>query len=198
MAAEKDRFDRLPRTRGRVGAHRGPRRRGWGWFWLLIALIAIAAIVFGALRVLHVTMGIEVPWLGISTPSASSTETSAPSMIDDPADIDPSRGITIVVLNGTPLSGLQDTVYDGLQADGWPVTSKGNAGERDQPTTVVYYSNPADIDVARGLVSVLGVGDVQSVDAGQYPGASITIVIGEDSPLYAQAVEATSDATDAP
>jgi len=198
MAAEKDRFDRLPRTPGRVGAHRGPRRRGWGWFWLLIALLAIVALVFGALRVLYVTLGIEVPWLGISTPSTATATTSAPAMIDDPADIDPSRGITIIVLNGTPVSGLQDTVFDGLQADGWPVTSKGNAGERDQLDTVVYYSNPSDIDVARGLVSVLGVGEVRAVNANQYPGASITIVIGEDSPLYPQSGDAGADATAGP
>ena len=68
------------------------------------------------------------------------------------------------------------------------------AGNRQQLDTLVLYSNPADVDIARGLVDTLGVGQIQSVDANQYPGAAITIVIGEDSPLYPQAASTATKA----
>jgi hypothetical protein len=42
----------------------------------------------------------------------------------------------------------------------------------------VYYSNPADEDVARGLVIALGTGEIKESLA--YPGASVTIVLGSD------------------
>jgi len=194
MASEKDRFDKLPHTRGRVGAHRGTRTRGLGWIWVLVALLVAAVLVFGTLRVLATLMDREFPWLGVPTTSPTATETAAPPEITDPADIDPARGISIIVLNGTPEAGLQDDVYQQLADAGWPVTSKGNAGSREQLDTVIFYSNPADIDVARGLVDALGVGEIQGVGPEQYPGASITIVIGEDSPLYPQADGAATNA----
>ncbi len=193
MAAEKDRFDKLPRTRGRVGAHRGPRTRGLAWVWVLVALLVTIALVFGALKVLSTFMEIDIPWIGSSTPTPTSTEPSDAPIVGDPSQLDPARGITIIVLNGTPMSGLQDTVFQDLQTAGWPVTSKGNAGDRGQLDTIIYYSNPADVDVARGLVQAIGVGEIQAVDPSQYPGASVTIVIGEDSPLYPQPTDAGAD-----
>lgn len=198
MASEKDRFDALPRTRGRVGAHRGPRTRGLGWMWFLVALVAAVALVFGTLRVVATLMNREFPWLTEPTSSPTATETVAPPEITDPTQIDPARGITIIVLNGTPKAGLQDTLYQQLADAGWPMKSKGNAGNRQQLDTLVLYSNPADVDIARGLVDTLGVGQIQSVDANQYPGAAITIVIGEDSPLYPQAASTATKAAAGP
>ena len=61
MASEKDRFDALPRTRGRVGAHRGPRTRGVGWLWFVVAVVVAIALVFGTLRVLATLMDREFP-----------------------------------------------------------------------------------------------------------------------------------------
>jgi len=186
MASEKDRFDRLPRTRGRVGAHRGPRRRGLGWLWVLLAVVVAAALTVVALYLIPILTGmrLDIPWLPQPSPTPSSTQTRAPAEITDPADIDPARGITIAVLNGTPATGLQDDVFQQLSEAGWPMKLKANAGDRDQLDTFVYVSNPADVDVARGLIQVLGYGDIRIVDPDQYPGASLTIVIGEDSPLY--------------
>lgn len=197
--ASKDRFDALPRTRGRVGAHRGHRTRGLGWVWFLVAVVATAALVVGALKVLSAYMEIDIPWIATPTAAPSGTSTVAPPEITDPKQIDPARGITIIVLNGTPKDGLQDKVFKQLKKAGWPVKSSGNSGDRKQLDTVIYYSNPSDLDVARGLKTVLGAGDIRSVDANQYPGAAITIVIGEDDPLYPKpSSSATDDGSSGP
>jgi len=185
MPMPKDRFDSPLSEPGRVGAHRGPRRRGSGWIafgWALLAtIVLVASGLFAVSRVMDIDLGI--PWLEAPTADPGSTFVPPPPVVTDPAQIDPARGITIIVINGTPVSGLQNTIGDELAAAGWPILSRANAGDRDILDTVVYYSNPADADVARGLVQALGVGEIQEVPEGTYPGAKLTIVLGMDHPL---------------
>lgn len=184
---QHDRFDSLPKEPGRVGAHRGPRRRGGGWLGFLIAVLATFVLTFVGLFAVSRIGGITID-LGfyipiINTPTPDPTEAPPPPTIDDPSQIDPSRNISILVINGTPVTDLEDTVADELVAEGWPVTSRVVAGERDIEETAVYYSNPRDADVARGLVKALGVGEIRQVDDTVYPGVSIAIVLGLDDPL---------------
>jgi hypothetical protein len=98
--------------------------------------------------------------------------------ITDPTIIDKTRAITITVLNGTPLAGLQNTVFTELKALKWPVGSRAPASTTDVETTIVYYSNPADEDIARGLVLALGIGEIRESTA--FFGAPVTIVLGAD------------------
>lgn len=200
MAREQDRFDVLPRGRGRIGAHRGKRSRAGVWIGILTVLVAIVLVTTGALfvasRLLDVDFGL--PWLAKPTSGPAETETAAPPTVTDPSTIDPARGITVLVLNGTPVAGLQDTVFQELQSAGWPVVSRANAADRGVLDTIVYYSNPGDIDVARGLVAALGVGETRSVAPGTYPGATITIILGADHPLVPQPEGAESGAPAGP
>jgi hypothetical protein len=199
---QQDRFDSLPKEPGRVGAHRGKRPRGGGWIGFLVALLAIAVLTFGGLFAVSRLMGVTID-LGfyipiINTPTPEPTFTPPPPVVTNPADIDPERGVTIIVLNGTPVTGLQTTVADELAAEGWPILTKTNAGSRDIEETVVYYSDPADEDVARGLVEALGVGEIAAVPADTYPGASVTIVLGLDDPRVPAEDRPTPDPTDTP
>lgn len=194
-AAEQDRFDRVKDEPGRVGAHRGAKRRGRGWIVFVWALLATALLVFGGLfllsRWLDVDFGLPIFAQPTSTPAP--IETTAEPIITDPATIDPARAITIVVLNGTSVAGLQTTVGDQLAGGGWPITSRATASDREIDRTVVYYSNPADADIARGLVAALGVGEIREVAAGTFPGASLTIVLGADHPLVPQPDPVSTD-----
>lgn len=183
-APAQDRFDRIPDEPGRVGAHRGPRRRGGGWIAFAWALLATGVLVFGGLFVLSRWLDVDFGLAIFAQPTATPepVETTAAAVVTDPATIDPARAITIVVLNGTPVADLQNTVGNELAAAGWPVTSRANAADRTIEQTVVYYSDPADADVARGLVAALGFGEIREVGVDAYPGAKLTIVLGADDP----------------
>ena len=181
----KDRFDDLPKDLVRVGAHRAPKKRGGGWIALAWAALATLVLVVGgffAVTLIDPSVRFEIPGTTpaadevTTAPEDDSTPTALP--LTDPATIDPAREITITVLNGTPVEGEQNEVSDMLSAAGWPVGSATTASTSDIEKTIVYYSNPADEDVARGLVSTLGVGDVRESSA--FLGAPVTIVLGAD------------------
>lgn len=84
-------------------------------------------------------------------------------------------------------------VGDQLTAALWPITSRATASDRTIEETIVYYSDPADADVARGLVAALGVGEIREVAEGTYPGAKLTIVLGSDHPLVPKPEPAPSE-----
>lgn len=181
----RDRFDQFPDDLKRVGAHRGPKKKGRGWIGFAWALLATGILIVGGLYGLSRYLGVDVglPFFG---PSASSTPTPTPTPtmdpVLDPTTIDPARQIRTTVLNGTPTVGLQDTVGDALAAAGWTIDSKLNASQSDVENTFVYYSDPANEDVARGLVVALGVGEIRLVSADTFPGTPLTIVLGADYP----------------
>lgn len=180
----KDRFDDLPKDLVRVGAHRAPKKRGGGWIGFAWAALATGVLVVGGLFTLSLIdpgVRFEIPGLPVaSEPAAAPTEEPTPTALPltDPATIDPARLITITVLNGTPVAGQQTVAGDALAAAGWPVGSTTTASTSDVEKTTVYYSNPADEDIARGLVAALGGGEISESTA--FLGAPITIVLGAD------------------
>ncbi|MBH0053497.1 MULTISPECIES: LytR C-terminal domain-containing protein [unclassified Salinibacterium] len=193
----KDRFDELPEDVDRIGAHRGPKRRGRGWIGFAWALLATGVLVFGGLFALsqYLDDDLGIPFFAAPEEPAVNpepAETVAP--VTDPATIDPERALTIDVLNGTPESGLQTTVFDELTAAGWPTGSAAPASSRDIEDTYVYYSNPDDEDVASGLVAAIGRGEIRLVEDDIFPGVELTVVIGTD--YLAPAVEATEEPTE--
>lgn len=182
----KDQFDEFPDELLRVGAHRGPRKKGRGWLYLLYCLLATAILVVGGLFLLsRIDANVNFDFPGFGTVE-SATPTPTPTVIPtaepvlDPAAIDPARGITITVLNGTETAGLQGTASEALAALGWTIGSQAPASEQTIEQTFVYYSDPANEDVARGLAIALGVGEIRLSDA--FQGASVTIVLGADYP----------------
>ena len=79
--------------------------------------------------------------------------------------------------------GLEGTVAASLTAAGWPVKSSALASEKDIEDTFVYYSDPLNEDVARGLAIALGVGKIRLISADTFPATPITIVLGTDYPV---------------
>jgi LytR cell envelope-related transcriptional attenuator len=175
-----DQFDDVPRDVVRIGAHRGPPKRGRGWVAFAWAMLATGVLVVGGLyylsRIGAVELGLPFPTSPSETPTPTPTPVVEPVL--DPTTIDPERHIGITILNGSPTVNAENVAGDALVAKQWPVGTRTSASKRDEPTTIVYYSNPADEDVARGLVIALGVGEIRESTA--FLGAPITIVLGAD------------------
>ena len=182
-----DRFDDLPDTLGRVGAHRAPTSRGRGWIvvaWSALASgVLIVAGLYG-LSLISDRVTFELPGLGTAEPAPEPPvvdgEPLPPSVepITDPALAVLPEGFTITVLNGTEVEGLGVTARDLIVAPGWPVGTVTAAAQTDLPETVVYYRDPALEGVALGMGVLLGVGAIELTDA--FPGAAITIALGAD------------------
>lgn len=179
----RDRFDDIPTDVDRVGAHRAPRRPGRGWVAFAWAVVATAVLVVAGLFGLSLlNPAFEIPFMPRETvmPSPSETVIETADPVTDPTTVDPERlaTLTIAVLNGTPTTGLANVVGDQIAAAGWPDPSRAAASAHDEELSVVYYADPADEGIARGLMELLGAADVQQSDA--FPAAQITIVIGTD------------------
>lgn len=176
----RDQFDSLPDNLLRVGAHRGPQVKGRGWIAFAWAALATGALVVAGLYVvsrLDDGNGIEIP--NLAQPGTSQTPAAAATAepVTDPTTI-ADRAITITVLNGTEVDGLESTAATALTDKQWAVGSEATSSANDIDTTVVYYSDAVNEDVARGIVLALGVGEVRLSDA--YVGAPITVVLGAD------------------
>jgi hypothetical protein len=173
-----DQFDNLPDNVDRVGAHRGPKVKGRGWITFAWAVLATAVLVVGGLYVLSIFNDSIKFGLGPSaatTPTPSGTPTPVITPIEDPTAI-ASRNITITVLNGTAVVGLQDKAATKLKAKGWNVTATANSTETNIKTSTVYYSSAADQDVAEGIQILLGAEDIQFSNA--FLATPITVVVG--------------------
>jgi hypothetical protein len=171
----RDQFDDIPVDLARVGAHRAPVKPGRGWITFAWAALFTGIFVVGGLAGLNFLRGQS--FLGeapTNTISASVEVTAEPIL--DPSLIAPERAITITVLNGTTTVDLENVAA--TQLAGWPIAAALVASDRTEEKTVIYYSDPANEDVARGLVIALGVGEVRESSA--YLGAPVTIVLGAD------------------
>jgi hypothetical protein len=186
MAAyPKDRFDKLPEDLKRIGAHRGPKKKGGGWIGFAFALLATGLLVFGGLWGLSKFVGIDVGlpiFQAAPEPTPTPTPTPTADPVLDPTTVDPARAITVAILNGTPSTGIENTVGDALAGVGWAVNGRFPAAEKNIEKTTVYYSDVANEDVARGVVVSLGIGSIKLVAPDTFPGATLTVVVGLDYP----------------
>lgn len=182
-----DMFDDVPEELQRVGAHRAPVARRSGWITFAWAALATGVLVGGGILAFTIATG-GFDFGSSSSPSAAGTSASpAPSSsvtpITDPSDIPSDSDITITILNGTTTDNLEDTAQTALDDAGWPVGTATEAESKDADTTVVYYTDAANEDIALGLVEALGVGTAEQTD--EELGAPLTIVLGSD---YADSV----------
>ena len=176
-----DQFDSFPDHVDRVGAHRGPKVKGRGWITFAWAVLATAVLVVGGLYVLSIFDSQVKFGLGGTTAQSSPTPSGTPAPvitpITDPKSI-ASRNITVTVLNGTDIVGLQTQAATKLTDAGWTVSTTANSTSTAIKTTTVYYSDATNIDVAEGIQGLLNAQDIQFSNA--FPGSPITVVVGSD------------------
>jgi cytoskeletal protein RodZ len=185
-----DRFDGVPDSLLRVGAHRSGRRRHSGLIMFAWAALACGVLVLIGVGVLALING-SVQFTDNSssgstsstssssatkTPTATPTPTTAP--ITDPSKIDSTK-TTITILNATATAGLAASAGDTLKSGGWVVGNEGNASS-EVSTSIVYYDNSATDNkaIALGIAQKLGIATVEPSTA--FPGATITVVLGAD------------------
>ena len=180
-----DRFDTIPDSIGRVGAHRAPAPGGRGWVALAWAALASGVLIVGGLYGLSlISDRVSFPLPGLGTtetmpaPGVTNVDPALVEPITDPALAELPAGFTITVLNGTGMNGLGAVARDLLATPGWPVGTVTAAAQSDLTDTVVYYSDPALERVAAGMIVLLGAGTIAFSDA--FPGAPITIALGAD------------------
>lgn len=194
-----DRFDGVPDTPLRVGAHRSgaPSHRGWIVFaWAALATgILVAAGVFalgatdrstqfadpgttsGASTSATTKASASSTPKPTSTPSASTPSASATPLLD-PTKID-STVTKIAVLNATTRSGLAASASSTLTSGGWVVATVGTSTTKSTASVVYYSASAADNEsIALGIAQKLGITSVQPSTA--FPNATITVVLGSN------------------
>ncbi len=178
----KDQFDDVPRGIARVGAHRADIRSRRGWFWFAWAAVACVVLIIGGvvgLSILNGTLPFGSSLAGGTSAPPPTTAQQEAEPVTDPTTIDESLELTITVLNGTAVQGLENTAGDILTGQQWPVGARNVAASSDVEETTVYYTSAEFEGIARGVLAELGgVGSVELSDA--YLGAPITVVLGSD------------------
>lgn len=143
-----DRFDDVPRSSGRVGAHRAEQPGINGPVTLLwSAAVALVLIVIGIFISL-VLMG-RIQLFGSAEPAPQQTQGVV-------AKIDTSY--RVLILNATPQAGVVASVRQELIDQGWAADAVfGSDGSTSEfPDTTVFYVDKADEAAALGVAEVLG------------------------------------------
>lgn len=171
-----DRFDDVPRTSGRVGAHRAEQPGINGAVTLLwSAAVALVLIVIGIFISLVLMGRIQL------FPSA---EPAPPKPQGVVAEIDTSY--RVLILNATPQAGVVASVREKLMAEGWASDDVfGSDGSTTEfPDTTVFYVEKGDEAAALGVADILGGAAVQqsdhyaSLNDSKLP--QLTVVVGLD------------------
>lgn len=171
----RDRFDDIPPSPHRVGAHRAenPRVRGVTTFlWALGATIVLVAV--GIVGSLIVRGDIDL----FPEPAPTIVPTETPEAVVD-------TSYSVLILNGTPEAGLATQTKDLLLTEGWTEDTviASNASSRDFPETIVYYTTEEAESAARGLAGLIGADRVTLDPEYPLPGTpatQLTVVLGTD------------------
>lgn len=177
MKYPKDRFDDIPSSLDRRGAHRAPRTRGdkiAAWLWGLGTVIVLVAIGLFAMFAIDNMVSFEQ-----AAPTPTPTETVPAE--EQPAPVAPALDpdIPVTVLNGTALAGVAGGFGDDLEAAGWDVVSRDDADNENYATTSVFYGAAGDEAAALQIVQDLG-GGTAELDPNQAPPGTITVIVGLD------------------
>jgi hypothetical protein len=174
-----DRFDGPASDTARVGAHRAPVSSSRRWVilaWSAGATVALTVLGLFALQLIDRGLDLGVPPVFVAPASDPEPAVTA---VTDPSTVQLREGFSITVLDATGVAGTGRAKSSLLTDAGWPVGTETRADQEGLETTVIYYADPADEAIARGMVELLGVGTIAASDA--FPGAAITIVVGLDA-----------------
>ncbi|QHC59632.1 LytR C-terminal domain-containing protein [Rathayibacter sp. VKM Ac-2760] len=172
--APKDRFDEIPATEGRVGAHRrppAPHARAVALAWAALATGVIVLLGFIGLLVIDN----RVQFNDVFTAPTGIAETTATPTVAPTVDPD----VALAVLNGTATAGLAASAGDALAAAGWSVPTVANANTEAETVTAIYYTDPALEGAALGVAQSLGVGTLTLTQDFVETGA-VVVVLGSD------------------
>lgn len=178
MKYPKDRFDEIPPSLDRRGAHRAPRSRGdkiASWLWGLGAVVVLVAL--GLVAMFAIDNIVSFDQAGSEpTPTATATATE-----EAPAPVTPAMDpeIPVTVLNGTYLGGVAGGTGDELAAIGWNVVSRDDADSEDYEQSTIYYGAAEDEAAALQLAADLG-GGTPTLDPAMAEPGTITVLIGFD------------------
>jgi hypothetical protein len=189
-----DRFDDVERDFGYVGTHRR-QRSSWSVFapvgigFAAVVVLVLAGVWFVDRSDDYLTLDAsEVPVITGEAPEELGPEEPVvlePEVpeevvaVTDPTQID-TEGLTLTVLNGTPIQGLAARAVDRLVRVGWPEPTATNADAIDIQQSVVAYSEDADKAIALGIAQELDLDADSVVQTTAYPGARVTVVLGSD------------------
>lgn len=183
----QDRFDNIPADLVRVGAHRGPAKRGRGWVRFAWFALVTGLLIVGGLYTLSrifPTISFELPVIagGDSNPTATpSTAPVVPPMTPEEWQAaDPAIPLTISVLNGSPTDGLQSQAALQIGGATWPTPDAQNASQRDREVTEIYYHTAEYEGIAKSLAVLLGTDPANVKLSDFYLGAPVTILLGAD------------------
>lgn len=176
MKYPKDRFDDIPTTLDRRGAHRAPRTRGdriASWLWGLGAVVVLVGLGLGAMLLIDNVVSFE------ADPSPTPTETAPVETEAPPVAPQQDPNIPVTVLNGTDLPGVAGNTGDKLQGLGWNVVNRDDADVDTYTTSSVIYGAADDEAAALAVAEALGGGTV-TLDPAQAQPGTITVIIGTD------------------
>jgi len=184
----RDRFDDVPRSSGRVGAHRAEAPGMNGWVVLLwsfvAALVLIIVGIFGSL----VVMG-RIDLFPEAVPTAEPTPVET-GVVDTTFEV--------TILNATPDEGLDEQMRDTLLNAGFATVYASDSGSQDFETTTVYYVDEADRPAALGVADLIGGAAVEQsdfyADLNDGEAKQLTIVVGLDRSATASETSAETPA----
>jgi LCP family protein required for cell wall assembly len=97
----------------------------------------------------------------------------------NPKDVVPAN-YTVVVRNGSGISGLAATAAGLLRPAGWKIGEVGNAKRQDYPSTMIIY-DPENIGVAKRILSTIKKGKLVPDTTGKYTfDGDVLVVVGRD------------------
>lgn len=178
MKYPKDRFDEIPPSLDRRGAHRAPRSRGdkiAAWLWGLGAVVVLVVLGLVAMVVIDNVVSFDQ-----AEPTPTATATAEPTE-EAPEQVAPAMDseIPVTVLNGTDLAGVAGGTGDELAAIGWNVVLRDDADSEDYQSSTIYYGAAEDEAAALQLAADLG-GGAPTLDPAMTEPGTITIIIGYD------------------
>jgi hypothetical protein len=171
---EKDRFDELPVSIDRRGAHRAPRVTHPGVAFAWAALITGVIVGVGTLAIFAFNGRIDI--VGFLFPASSNSSTAAPTAAPT---VDPQA--TISIFNGTEQNGLGSQAGEALKRAGFTVGTISSSSETTATKTIVFYYQKGYEGAAKGVCQVLGATcTTKFTSAFSESGVPLTVVIGSD------------------
>nr|WP_225752391.1 LytR C-terminal domain-containing protein [Pseudoclavibacter sp. Marseille-Q3772] len=184
MKYPKDRFDDLPKSLLRRGAHRAPRTRlskMSSWIVALCAFVLLVGLGVGVMWMIDKQVQFiadDEPKQAQPTETATPSETPTPTPTGPSATVDPNMNVT--VLNGVGTGGLATAGSEHLAQAGFTVGTVADADSFENPTTRVVIANEEARGAAMGVVEAIGVGEI-AVDPEAATEGEIIVTLGADA-----------------